>query len=92
MTDPAVLALLTEIIARLDAIQQELDSPGVEPDEILKTAEAARLLRIGEAHLRELAHQGRIPHERRGKSLRFSRTQLLNAFHSQAVANARSKP
>lgn len=81
MTDPASLALLTEIIARLDRLEQLRPAPE-EADEILKTSEAAKLLRIGQAQVLELAHAGVLPHNRLGKSFLFSRRRIMEAFHA----------
>jgi excisionase family DNA binding protein len=53
-------------------------------DTILKTAEAAKLLRISENALRTLARAGEVPHCKMGNGLRFSRRQLLQVFHERA--------
>jgi excisionase family DNA binding protein len=48
-----------------------------EEREVLTAAEAAELLRVHREHLYVLCGQGKIPHARVGRSLRFSRHALL---------------
>jgi excisionase family DNA binding protein len=47
-------------------------------DGVLTAAEAARLLRVGESTVRELAARGELPGRRVGRSWRFSRRALLD--------------
>ena len=47
-------------------------------DEVLTAVEAARLLRVGESTVRELAARGELPGRRIGRSWRFSRRALLD--------------
>ncbi len=51
-----------------------------EPDEILTTKEAAKLLKISVAHIKNQANAGKIPGRKYGKLWRFSKLQLLENF------------
>lgn len=46
-------------------------------DRILKTAEAAKLLRVSETHLKKQAREGAIPGRKSGKLWRFSEARLI---------------
>jgi excisionase family DNA binding protein len=45
--------------------------------DVLTIAEAARLLRVGESTVRELAARGEVPGRKLGRQWRFSRRALL---------------
>ncbi|MGO9959422.1 MAG: helix-turn-helix domain-containing protein [Solirubrobacteraceae bacterium] len=49
-----------------------------QPPDVLTVREAARLLRISEEHVRELAREGKIPAGKIGQAWRFSRRALLS--------------
>jgi excisionase family DNA binding protein len=60
-------------------------------DSILKTAAAAKLLKIGMPALQDLARRGAVPHVRcglKGRTLRFSRAALLEWAAKGNVGNA----
>ncbi|MBB6017469.1 helix-turn-helix domain-containing protein [Deinococcus radiopugnans] len=81
------LEVLTRIPRLLEDVTQMLQKIKQQEDEILGTAEAARLLRIGTAELLDLARAGRVPHLRLGNGYKFSRLQLLETFRNQALEN-----
>lgn len=76
---------LSTLLAQLSRLEHQLaDSAGSLDDDIIKTAEAAKLLRISENALRALARAGEVPHWQIGNGLRFSRRQLLDVFRERA--------
>jgi excisionase family DNA binding protein len=65
--------------------------PADESD-VLTVAEAARMLRVGEHTVRELAAQGQLPGRKLGRQWRFSRRALLDWLGSVERAPAGFKP
>lgn len=57
-------------------------------DQILKTAELARLLKVGQAEVLAMVKAGLIPHMKLGKGFRFLRSQVLAALAVRAEAEA----
>ena len=55
-------------------------SIGGRKEEILTVAEAAAFLRIGRNQLYDAIGRGEVPHRRVGKSIRLSRTALIEWF------------
>lgn len=83
--DLALLARLPELVQELAQQLERLQ----QPDRILKTREAAQLLKIGESQLLTLVHAGTIPHLVLGNGFRFSEQQLLAFVRDQAQQNIR---
>ncbi|WP_168734644.1 helix-turn-helix domain-containing protein [Deinococcus sp. KSM4-11] len=81
--DELTQAINTTLPALLDRVTALQQGSG-QADTILNTAEAAKLLRIGQPVLIELVKQGMIPGWYVGNGWRFSRAQVLAAFHAQA--------
>lgn len=75
------LLQLPELIERL---VQQVDAAA--PDEVLKTSDVARLLRVGEAEVLERARSGRLPSWEMGNGRRYSRQQVLEAVRAEASA------
>ncbi len=60
------------------------------PDtDVLLLEEAAALLRLSKATLRELVKRGEVPCRRLGKTWRFSRTALLQLVSGNVASRAR---
>jgi excisionase family DNA binding protein len=57
-------------------------------DDVLTTAEAAQLLRVGEGTVRDLAARGELPGRKLGRHWRFSRRALLEWLGAPERARA----
>lgn len=88
MPEPTAMAIIAELKRAIERLEQTRERPPVaeEPDVILRTAEAAALLRIGQARLLQLAHAGKLPAYRQGRRFLFSRRLLLEAFYAHSLA------
>ncbi|MBB5233188.1 hypothetical protein [Deinococcus budaensis] len=87
MNDITTLAILVQILAVLERLEQAVvsrDQVEHEHDKILKTAEAAQFLRIGQAELLGLVHSRQVPCTRWGKAFLFSKRQLIETFRTTA--------
>jgi excisionase family DNA binding protein len=78
------LSQLPTLIERLERLVEQ--SGAAVPDEVMKTAEVARLLRVGEAEILERARSGRLPSWEMGNGRRYSRQQVLEAVRAEATA------
>jgi len=58
-------------------------SEDMTPDEVLTTEEAANLLKVHKSWIYERTRLGKIPHNKLGKYLRFSRKELIEWFAGQ---------
>lgn len=58
-----------------------------EPDDVLTAPEAAQLLKIGRRQLYEAVGRKDIPHQRIGRTIRFSRSALLRWLGSCEAQN-----
>lgn len=88
LLDLDLLAKVPELLVRLELVLQAQQ----QPDTILGTVDAARLLNVSPGELRALAAAGDVPALRLGKGWQFSRRQLLAWFAAQAQANLTTGP
>lgn len=58
-----------------------------EPDDVLTAPEAAKLLKIGRRQLYEAVGRKDVPHQRIGRTIRFSRAALLRWLGSCEAQN-----
>lgn len=79
-----LLQAVTELHAMLRRVEERLDQPE-RPDRVLKTKEAAQLLRIGEAELLSLVHGKKVPNWLAGNGYRYSERQLLAYVRQEAT-------
>jgi excisionase family DNA binding protein len=80
--DPfAALAALPALLQRMEERLAQLE----QPDRVLKTSEAARLLRIGQAELLALVRAGKVPGHWIGSGYKFSERQLLDYLRQEAA-------
>jgi excisionase family DNA binding protein len=63
-----------------------------EDGDVLTVAEAARLLRVGETTVRDLAARGELPGRKLGRQWRFSRRALLEWLGAPERARAGFRP
>jgi excisionase family DNA binding protein len=71
-------SVVTRLAARVERLEQNLEIlRRGDPDQLLDTEQAAQLLGMSEAAVRQAARRGRLPAEYRGRSLRFRRGALL---------------
>jgi excisionase family DNA binding protein len=78
---PEVRDFFRDLIA--DVVREELDDPrNHNPDQLLPVKEAAALLGMTPAALRQAAARGTIPWRRIGRRLRFRRGDLLGTASS----------
>ncbi len=81
---PALIGALAEAaaIANRRLLEPTQQAPTGEPGELLCAEEMARQLSIKPSWLLEQARQGRVPHVRLGKYVRFNATQVLKSAES----------
>lgn len=70
---PALISALSDRIVTLEAKL----APSSEPEQLLTAVEAAKLLSLSVAAIRQAAYRGTIPCVRVGRRLRFKRSELL---------------
>ena len=71
-------SVVARLAARLERLEKELEIlRRGDPDQLLGTEQAAQLLGMSEAAVRQAARRGSLPAEHRGRSLRFRRGALL---------------
>ena len=74
--------------ARVDRLEQAVEvlRQG-DPDQLLDTEQAAKLLGMSEAAVRQAARRGTLPAEYRGRRLRFRRGTLLSSRRPRGRSN-----
>jgi excisionase family DNA binding protein len=77
MTTLSDLEGLPALVAQLQERVAKLEQERVPPDDLLDVRDAAKLLSMSPAALRQAAWRGSIPCERVGRRLRFRRSDLL---------------
>lgn len=87
---PSVVTRLATRVERLEQQVQILQRG--DPDQLLDTAQAAHLLGMSEAAVRQAARRGTLPAEYRGRRLRFRRGVLLAATQTRRRAHAPASP
>lgn len=70
------------------AVSNNVPLTAMMDDQILKTAELARLLKVGQAEVLAMVKAGLIPYMKLGKGFRFLRSQVLVALAVMAEATA----
>jgi excisionase family DNA binding protein len=79
-----ITSAINEGLYNLSAIINPPQVPDSQQSEILNVQGAAALMDLAPSTIYGLVHQGKIPHLKKGKKLRFKRTQLLEWIESGA--------
>jgi excisionase family DNA binding protein len=81
---------IEQLRGRLDRIEHAIELLTLgDPDQLLDTEQAAALLGMSEAAVRQAARRGTLPAEYKGRRLRFRRSAILGSLGPKARRSAR---